>query len=100
MVRWFFADKLGETLVKTVRIRNRFLVYSSESECFNCKGWQDFDYTAADLKNVYLWTKEMMQPTISALDQNQKKAPHKITNLALSGMDETQTRIRAIADVE
>ena len=63
-----FLDYLSCALHTTVNVRNRVVVFSGGCDSF-VKGttWKEFDLEAAKHKNVWLWTKEMMEPTISAL---------------------------------
>ena len=63
-----FLDYLSCALHTTVNVRNRVVVFSGGWDSF-VKGttWKEFDLEAAKHKNVWLWTKEMMEPTISAL---------------------------------
>ena len=63
-----FAEELSEKLQITVSVRKRVVVFSESWESFlKSRSWKDFDFEAAEKQNVCIWSREMVEPTISAL---------------------------------
>jgi hypothetical protein len=60
-----FAEILSEALKIEVRLRKRVVVFSEGWNCFlKSKSWKDFGFeSAAKEKNVWIWTREMLEPT-------------------------------------
>ena len=63
------VEKLGSVLNAKVEIRKRVVAFSACWE--DCKGYDAFAFEEAKRANVWIWTKEMIEPTISALPQGQ-----------------------------
>jgi hypothetical protein len=62
------VEELEEILGEEVKIRNRVLVFSNPKEKFvNADTWPDFPWDYAKHKNIWIWSREMLEPTISAL---------------------------------
>jgi hypothetical protein len=64
-----FAESLKQKLGTKVLIRKRVLVFSKDWEALSSQtGWGTFKFEKAYEKGLMLWTREMMEPTISVLD--------------------------------
>jgi hypothetical protein len=64
-----FAEALGKKLRMKVQIRKRVLVFSKDWQTLSSQsGWGAFQFKRAYAKGLMLWTREMMEPTISALE--------------------------------
>lgn len=73
-----FVNELSDALKIGVKVRKRVVVFSKEWSSFlSTTSWNDFDFEAAAFckntetgtggSNVWIWTREMLEPTISAL---------------------------------
>ena len=62
-----FAEKLSQKLKITVSVRKRVVVFSKSWKSFLKSSWKDFDFEAAKNENMWIWPREMVEPTISAL---------------------------------
>jgi hypothetical protein len=68
------VHQLSETFGKKVEIRNRVVVFSSPKKAFRqADSWQSFPWENARKKNVWIWWREMLEPTISALSPSQPR---------------------------
>jgi hypothetical protein len=64
-----FAESLKQKLGMNVLLRKRVLVFSKDWETLSTQsGWGTFEFEKAYEKRLMLWTREMMEPTISALE--------------------------------
>jgi ABC-type oligopeptide transport system ATPase subunit len=64
-----FTDELSRALSLKLNVRRRVVVFSNEWNAFLNSNWkQSFDFVAAESKeNIWIWPREMLEPTISAL---------------------------------
>jgi len=63
-----FIDELIDHLCVNVKLGDRVVVFSCEWELFrNSRTWKYFPFKDASEKKVFVWSKEMLEPTISAL---------------------------------
>jgi hypothetical protein len=58
---------LEEAFGEKVEIRNRVVVFSSPKGALQTDSWQKFPWEIASEKKVWIWSREMLEPTISAL---------------------------------
>ncbi|CAB9513469.1 expressed unknown protein [Seminavis robusta] len=65
----FFISALKKTLGFQVEFGNRIVAFSCQWESFvKSTTWKDFPFESASGNGVFVWGKEMMEPTISALE--------------------------------
>ena len=67
------ASELEKALKVKVELRKRVVAFSASWK--ECQGFESFDFQSAKAANVWVWTKEMIEPTISALVLKQ---PHQL----------------------
>jgi hypothetical protein len=61
------VDELCKKLGEKVEIRNRTGVFSSPRKMLQADGWKEFPWENAKEKDIWIWCREMLEPTISAL---------------------------------
>jgi len=63
-----FVVELSRALDVSVRVRKRVVVFSQGWNSFSkSTSWTKFNFATGESKNVWIWTREMLEPTISAL---------------------------------
>lgn len=73
-----FVDRLSEVFQEQIHIGHRIIVFSQKSDQMIKKpSWNDFPWQPASENNVWIWTREMLEPTISVLIP---RKPHEFLN--------------------
>jgi hypothetical protein len=65
------VKELEKTFRDKVHIRNRVLVFSCPKKALQVDSWENFPWENASQNNVWIWSREMLEPTISALSPSQ-----------------------------